>query len=105
MRMTILRLSAILITMCALSSPASGQLIIGHRGASFDAPENTIASYKLAIEQGADGIEGDYWLCNGGHILDLHDKDTKTAAGEKIAGTTAPFKQLSALDIGSWTNP
>jgi glycerophosphoryl diester phosphodiesterase len=91
--------------MCALGSPASGQLIIGHRGASHDAPENTIASYKLAIEQGADGFEGDYWLTAGGQILDLHDKDTKRVAGKKLVVTTAPFKQLRGLDIGSWKDP
>src|SRR5256714_9567183 len=98
-------LTAFLAAMCALSSTSWGQLIIGHRGASHDAPENTIASYKLAIEQGADGFEGDYWLCKGGHILDLHDKDTKRVAGKKLVVTTAPFKQLRALDIGSWKDP
>ncbi len=91
--------------MCALSSPASAQLIIGHRGASHDAPENTITSYKLAIEQGADGFEGDYWLNASGHILDLHDKDTKRVAGKKLLVTKAPFEQLRALDIGSWKSP
>jgi glycerophosphoryl diester phosphodiesterase len=103
--MSTIHLSALVAVMCALSSSASGQLIVGHRGASHDAPENTIASYKLAIEQGADGFEGDYWLCAGGHILDLHDKDTKRVAGKKLVVTTAPFKQLRALDIGSWKDP
>lgn len=88
--------------MCALASTTSATLIIAHRGASHDAPENTIASNKLAFEQGADGVEGDYWLCADGHILDLHDKDTKRVAGKKLVITTAPFKQLRALDIGSW---
>ena len=37
-------------------------LIIGHRGASREAPENTIASFRLAFEQGADGIEADFRL-------------------------------------------
>ena len=100
--MSNIKLSAFLAAMCALSSTASGQLIIGHRGASHDAPENTIASYKLAIEQGADGFEGDYWLGADGHILDLHDKDTKRVAGKKLSITKAPFDELRALDIGSW---
>jgi glycerophosphoryl diester phosphodiesterase len=105
MKMLIIRFTAVLAAMCALGSSASGQLIIGHRGASHDAPENTIASYKLAIEQGADGFEGDYWLLADGHILDLHDKDTKRVAGKKLVVTTAPFKQLRALDVGSWKDP
>ncbi len=40
-------------------SPGSLPLIVGHRGASADAPENTLAAFILAIEQGADGIEFD----------------------------------------------
>src|SRR6476620_1583499 len=99
------RLPAVLLLVCALSPAATAQLFIGHRGASHGAPENTIASYKLAIEQGADGFEGDYWLAAGGQILDLHDKDTKRVAGKKLVVTTAPFKQLRALDIGSWKDP
>lgn len=100
-----LRFFAILATMCALSSTSSAQLIIGHRGASHDAPENTLTSYKLAIAQGADGFEGDYWLGKGGHILDLHDRDTKRVAGKKFDVTKAPFEQLRTLDIGSWKDP
>jgi glycerophosphoryl diester phosphodiesterase len=103
--MSIVHFVVLFAAMCVFGSPASGQLIIGHRGASHDAPENTIASYKLAIEQGADGFEGDYWLCKDGQILDLHDKDTKRVAGKKLVITTAPFKQLRALDIGTWKDP
>jgi glycerophosphoryl diester phosphodiesterase len=100
--MSNIHLSAFLAAMCALSPPAFGQLIIAHRGASHDAPENTIAAYKLAIEQGADAFEGDFWLGAGGHILDLHDKDTKRVAGKKFSITKAPFEKLRALDVGSW---
>jgi glycerophosphoryl diester phosphodiesterase len=103
--MSIFRCAAVLSAMCALGSTASGQHIIGHRGASHDAPENTIAAYKLAIEQGADGFEGDYWLGAGGHIVCLHDADTKRVAGKKLSVTKTPFDELRALDIGSWKDP
>src|SRR4051812_27528259 len=99
------RLPAVLLIVCALSPAATAQLIIGHRGASHDAPENTIASYKLAIEQGADGFEGDYWLNADGQILDLHDADTKRVAGQKLSITKDSFKELRALDIGSSKDP
>ncbi len=99
------RFAAVFILMCSVSTSASAQLIIGHRGASHDAPENTIASYKLAIEQGADGFEGDYWLAADGHVLDLHDADTKRVAGKKLSITKAPFDELRGLDIGSWKDP
>ena len=42
---------------------ATRPLIIGHRGASADAPENTLAAFVLALEQNADGIEFDVQLC------------------------------------------
>jgi glycerophosphoryl diester phosphodiesterase len=100
-----LQIAAILAVMCAFSLPASGQLIIGHRGASHDAPENTIAAFKLANEQGADGFEGDYYLGAGGHIVCLHDADTERVSGKKLVATKAPFKELRALDVGSWKDP
>src|SRR4051812_8834546 len=96
------RLPAVLLLVSALSPAAAAQLIIGHRGASHDAPENTIASYKLAIEQGADGFEGDYWLNKDGRILDLHDADTKRVAGKKVSITKGSFDELRKLDIGSF---
>jgi glycerophosphoryl diester phosphodiesterase len=86
----------------ALCSSTMGQLIIGHRGASYDAPENTLAAYKLAMEQDADGFEGDYWLGAGGHVLCLHDADTKRVAGKMLVVTKAKFDELRALDVGSW---
>jgi glycerophosphoryl diester phosphodiesterase len=91
--------------MCACNTTATGQLIIGHRGASYDAPENTLAAFKLAIEQGADGFEGDYYLGATGEILCLHDKDTKRTTGRKLSVTKAPFDKLRTLDVGSWKDP
>ncbi|HVT29659.1 MAG TPA: glycerophosphodiester phosphodiesterase family protein, partial [Lacipirellulaceae bacterium] len=105
MKTSITSFAAVLAAMCVFSSPAPAQLIIGHRGASHDAPENTIASYKLALHQGADGFEGDYWLNASGRILDLHDKDTKRVAGKKLVVTTAPFNQLRSLDLGIRKDP
>lgn len=49
-------------------------LIIGHRGASADAPENTLAAFALALEQGADGIELDVQLCADGVPIVMHDE-------------------------------
>lgn len=100
-----LRYAAVLAAMCALGSSASGQLIIAHRGASHDAPENSISAFKLAIEQHADGFECDFHICAGDHIICLHDADTKRVAGKKLSVTKAAFDQLRALDIGSWKDP
>ena len=105
MKIRHLPLSAVLAIMCASAPAAFGQLIIGHRGASHDAPENTLAAFKLAIEQGADAFEGDYYLGAGGHIVCLHDADTERVSGKKLSATKAPFEELRALDVGSWKHP
>ncbi len=50
--------------------------IIGHRGAPFDAPENTILSFQKAWEAGADAVEGDFWLTKDGVVVCSHDPKT-----------------------------
>ena len=58
---------------CALALYAK-PLVVAHRGASQDAPENTLAAFKLAWEQGADAIEGDLLLTKVNKIVCIHDK-------------------------------
>lgn len=79
--------------------------IIAHRGASYDAPENTVAAIKLAWEQKADGSEFDVYLTKDGRIAVIHDATTKRTAGadHKIAESTLP--ELRKLDVGTWKNP
>ena len=93
---------AIVYLMCAAASPAIGQLIIAHRGASHDAPENTLSAFRLAIEQGADGFEADFYLTADGHVVTFHDKDTQRIAGEKLPLAQTPFAKLRSLDVGLW---
>jgi glycerophosphoryl diester phosphodiesterase len=76
--------------------------IIAHRGASFDAPENTLAAFRLAWEQGADGIEGDFMLTADGQIICFHDLDTRRVAAETRVVKESTFAQLQALDVGRW---
>jgi glycerophosphoryl diester phosphodiesterase len=53
--------------------PCSQPLIIAHRGSSAYAPENTLAAFQLAAEQGADAIELDVDLTRDGHAIIMHD--------------------------------
>ena len=76
--------------------------LIGHRGASHDAPENTLAAFRLAWEQGADGIEGDFRLTRDGEIVCLHDPTTRRTAGVRLSVADATLAQLRELDVGSW---
>ncbi len=76
--------------------------IIAHRGASFDAPENTLAAFRLALESGADGIEGDFRLTGDGHLVCIHDATTGRTADANLTVSTAKLDQLRLLDAGSW---
>ena len=84
----------------------SKPLIIAHRGASGEAPENTMVAFKLAWELGADGIEGDFHLTRDGHIVAIHDKDTNkvTKGKNKLIVKKTSLKELQSLDVGSWKN-
>jgi glycerophosphoryl diester phosphodiesterase len=60
----------------AMEKPLNGQaIIIAHRGASGERPEHTIASYTLAIEQGADYIEPDLVLTKDGVLVARHENE------------------------------
>ena len=76
--------------------------IIAHRGASKYAPENTIAAFSLAAEQGADGIELDAKLSKDGEVVVIHDRSVnRTTNGRgKVAKLT--LEELRRLDAGSW---
>ncbi len=78
--------------------------IIAHRGASYDAPENTLAAFELAWEQGADGIEGDFYLTADGHVVCIHDRTTKRTTGGKTDRDvrSATLAELRRLDVGRW---
>ncbi|WP_439621795.1 glycerophosphodiester phosphodiesterase [Gemmata sp.] len=76
--------------------------IVAHRGASHDAPENTVASFKLAWEQKADGGELDVFITKDGKLVVCHDRDTKRLAGVSKVIPDTPFEELRALDVGKW---
>jgi len=76
--------------------------IVAHRGASADAPENTLASFNLAWEQKADAIELDIYLTSDGKIICIHDKDTLRTTGKNLLVAGSTLAQLQALDAGTW---
>ncbi len=88
-----------------VAMPVSGQLIVGHRGASHAAPENTLAAFDLAWQEGADGAEGDFRLTRDGRIVCIHDEDTERTAGKKLVVATTTLAELQQLDVGSWKDP
>jgi glycerophosphoryl diester phosphodiesterase len=107
----------------AMEKPIDGNVIvIAHRGASGERPEHTLASYTLAIAQGADYIEPDLVLTKDGILVARHEnaisettnvadkaefadrKTTKTIDGQKMTGwftedfTLAELKTLRAKE-------
>lgn len=76
--------------------------IVGHRGASYDAPENTLAAIRLAWEQQADAVEFDVWLSRDGQIVLAHDQDTKRTAGVDRLISEQTYAELRRLDVGKW---
>lgn len=77
-------------------------LIIAHRGASKDAPENTIPAFELAWEQGADAIEGDFHLSKDGEIVCIHDKSTLKVSGERRVVRRSTLAELRELEVGRY---
>jgi glycerophosphoryl diester phosphodiesterase len=76
--------------------------IIAHRGASYDAPENTIASFNLGWEQNADANELDVHLSKDGQLVVIHDSDTQRTTGVPLVVATSTLAQLRVLDAGAW---
>lgn len=104
MRIKIGLLLAALAAFGCFPSTGQAQMIVAHRGASFVAPENTLASFREAWQQGADVVEGDFYLTKDGQIACIHDKTTERTSGGtsklKIADST--LEELRAVDVGTW---
>jgi len=77
-------------------------LLYAHRGASQDAPENTLAAFREALRQGADGIEFDVQLSRDGVPVVIHDVELgRTAQAEGFVHEW-DWEDLARLDAGSW---
>ena len=76
--------------------------VIAHRGFSGVAPENSLASFRKAIEIDADMIELDVLLSRDGQVVVIHDDavDRTTNGSGRVSDFTLP--QLLQLDVGSW---
>jgi glycerophosphoryl diester phosphodiesterase len=88
----------------APASPISRPLILAHRGASAEAPENTLAAFDLALRQGADGIELDVRLSADGVPVVIHDArlERTTSGTGRVDALSA--RELRRLDAGAWFN-
>lgn len=77
-------------------------LLFAHRGLSSIAPENTMAAFKLASKMGIPGVELDVHMTSDGRLAVIHDSATARVAGTAMEVERSAWKDLAALDIGSW---
>lgn len=87
--------------LCLMPSFLSALEIIAHRGASYDAPENTVASAKLGWQQGADAVEVDIHASPVG-LLVIHDDTTNRTTGRSFRIDRLTEEERLACDAGSW---
>ncbi|HKX16797.1 MAG TPA: glycerophosphodiester phosphodiesterase family protein, partial [bacterium] len=85
--------------------PGGRVLSVAHRGASREAPENTLAAFHLALDAGAAAIECDVQRTRDGRLVVIHDQTVdRTTDGRGAVGGLA-FEDLRRLDAGRWFGP
>ncbi len=80
-------------------------LNLAHRGASRIAPENTLAAFRIALEEGADGFELDVRFSQDGVPVVIHDADLRRTTNGTGRVERKTVAALRALDAGAWFDP
>jgi glycerophosphoryl diester phosphodiesterase len=89
--------------MSATTAPARpGPAVIGHRGASGEAPENTVAAFHRAVELGVDAVELDVHLSADGVPVVIHDPILERTTDGRGPVGEQPLAALRRLDAGRW---
>ncbi len=86
-------------------APRTTPLIIAHRGSSHRAPENTLAAFSAAIDDGADGIELDVRLTVDGNVVVFHDSRLERTTDGKGRIERCTSDQLKSMSAGAWFHP
>lgn len=78
-------------------------LVYGHRGVRGARPENTLAAFELAAEEGADGVELDVRVDRDGELVVLHDPtfERVTGGADTRAAAELPYEEIRRIDVGS----
>jgi len=93
------------VIICSRVKSEDHAIVIAHRGAAGQAPENTMAAVRQAIEDGADFVEIDVQEIVGGEVVVFHDSDFMKIAKNPLKIWDATPDQLQEIDIGSWFDP
>ena len=81
------------------------RLLLGHRGAAAEAPANTVAAFRRAMESGADGVELDIHLTHDGRVVVIHDETVRSVTGLDRLVRELTLAQIQQLDAGSYFSP
>jgi len=100
----IIRTASVFTILLAVAKAGLAVEIIAHRGASFDAPENTLAAVNLAWKRNADAVEIDVTLSRDGKIVVVHDETTKRYGGPNKKIVEQTLAELKRIDVGTWKN-
>jgi glycerophosphoryl diester phosphodiesterase len=100
MRKLVLLFIALILSSCTQDEHQI--LVIGHRGASSVAPENTLSAFKKAAEFGADYFELDVYLSKDDTIICIHDDSLHRTTNGIGATEEFTYAELQKLDAGSW---
>ncbi len=76
--------------------------LVAHRGESIMAPENTLEAFGLAWTRGAKAIEGDFHLSKDGHIICMHDTNTRRMTGVEGEIAELTLAEIKRYDAGLW---
>jgi len=78
-------------------------LVLGHRGARLDAPENTLRAFQLAVTQGADGVELDVRLAADSEPVVIHDLNLEriTQGADRRNIEQVESQELERIDVGA----
>lgn len=76
---------------------SDGPILYGHRGAAAELPENTLESFRRALERGADALETDVHLTLDGRVVVSHDE-----SGRRMAGVPREIRRSLLAEVQSW---
>lgn len=102
MKTNVVWIGTAVLLLLASAVQGSSVEIIAHRGASYDAPENSMSSFKLGYRQNADADELDIHLTRDGRIVVSHDANTQRTGGVSNLISAMTHEQLRGLDVGKW---
>ncbi|MFH1983455.1 MAG: glycerophosphodiester phosphodiesterase family protein [Pseudomonadota bacterium] len=88
-----------------LTEPVRSPMIIAHRGARTEAPENTAAAFDAALKYPIDGIEFDVQLSADNVPVIFHDDTLRRMTGSRRRLGSCALSELRALDFGGWFSP